>query len=113
MLENSADRQDRFIIYRRRVFDTAFRRTCMNYGIIADIDGNMSAVANDIAGLHVRDTVSDAAHCCGGMWKSYAECRIYRHNKSGTIRTVCQACTAVHIRIADKLTCVVRYCISG
>lgn len=44
MLENSADRQDRFIIYRRRVFDTAFRRTCMNYGIIADIDGNTHCI---------------------------------------------------------------------
>ena len=76
----------------------------MHDGIIADVNSHMAAVTNNITGLHIAYPVSHALESGGRMGKTHAECRIDRHYKSGTICSIGQTGTAVHIGIADILT---------
>ena len=82
--------------------------------VVPNINTNMSAVAYNVTGLNIIDTysVSYTALCAGGMRKRNTKRCIYRHYKSGTIRTICQTASAVYIRISDKLACIICNCLS-
>ena len=77
--------------------------------VVSNIDSHMTTVAYAITRLDVIKThaVSYTALCAGRMRQRYTECCIYRHYKSGTIRTICQAASTVYIRISNKLTCII------
>ena len=81
--------------------------------VVPNINTNMSAVAYNVTRLNIIDTysVSYTALCAGGMRKRNTKRCIYRHYKSGTIRTICQTASAVYIRISDKLACIIGNCL--
>ena len=72
---------------------------------VAHIDRTVAGITDDIAGLGLRVGYSrpHAAQRAGGMGQAHTEFRIHGHNKSGTIRTVCQAGTAPYIGVAHEL----------
>ena len=92
----------------------------MDDGAAANVDRHVAdsgsaAVENKIARLqggyiHGR-TVSGLG---GGLVRQGdAEVCEDRHDKSGAARAVCQACSAVHIRISHKLAGIIRDGLTG
>ena len=73
---------------------------------VTDINRNMSGIANQFTGLRVCQTsyvITDITVGSGGMRQGYAEILINAHNKTGAVRTVCQARSARYIRVSDEL----------
>ena len=93
------------VICRRCILDAGSCCTCVNNCIVSTVDSHVAAVADNISRLCVRQTylISYASHSAGGMGQAYAEVRVYAHDKSGTIRSIRQACAAIYIWIADDL----------
>ena len=75
----------------------------MYYGVVATVNSYVTAVADDVARLCLReaDAVSDASHGAGGMGQAHTKVGIYAHDESGTVRSVGQAVSSRYIRIAD------------
>ena len=83
--------------------------------IAAYIDCNVSVIADNIARLHLggANLIANTSHSTGGMGQANTECRIYRHNKAGTVRAVGQAGAAVYVRIAHELRRIIYDCLSA
>ena len=104
-LEDSPDGEN------RTVSCAGYDYTCSGCGCVHDlsaarINSHMARIADDIAGLRVFQTVHSRAHTSvrrRRVGQIYAEVLIHAHNKSGTVRTVCQTGAAVHIGITHKL----------
>lgn len=75
----------------------------------ADIHPHMTFIADNIAGLGLR--VGDArprfSKLPGGPRHSVTIVRIQPEDKAGTVRPVCQARAAGHVRVPDKLAGIV------
>ena len=70
------------------------------------VDSYMTGITYDVAGLRILNTINGCTHISvrsGRMRQAYAEVIINTHNETGTVRTVCQAGTAVYIGIPHKL----------
>ena len=83
--------------------------------IVADVERHMSGVTYNIAGLCICKAsyiISYRAVCGRRMRERNSEILVYAHDKSGAIRTVCQAGSAVHIRVTYKLQCIISNCLS-
>ena len=80
---------------------------------VSDVKSYMTGIAYQISGLCIWKSVNcstDTSVCRWRMRKADTEVRIYTHDKSGTVSSVCKTGTAIHIRITDKLLCKLRYC---
>ena len=82
---------------------------------VSDIDRDMSdsaavVIEEQVARLDVRKRYLRSASglSCRVVRKADAKVAEDCHRKPGAVSTACQACTAVHIRIADKLCCIGR-----
>ena len=105
VLENTSDRH-RCSVACIRNLDTGCFRAGMDDLSVADVNRNMSGIANQITGLRICQTsyvITDITVGSGGMRQGYAEILINAHNKTGAVRTVCQTCPTVYIGITDKL----------
>ena len=105
ILEDTAYGKYILICNRRCEFNAGSRGAGMYNRIVSYIDAHMSAVADNIARLCLRQTyaVACAPQCAGTVRKAYSEVRIDAHDKSGTVRSVGQAGAAVYVRVADEL----------
>ena len=87
-------------------FDTGAGIAGVDDTVSAHVDGNMSAVADDITGSGVFNSAGDSsayrAKSMGGMRKTSSEMSVDRHDKTGTIRTVCKAGTTIDIGVAEE-----------
>ena len=80
---------------------------------VADVDSHMAGIAYDISGLCIFQSAYIRAYisvCRWGMRKGNTEVLIYAHYKTGAVRTVCKACPAIYIRVANKLYRIIRNC---
>ena len=96
------------------IFNTAGRCTCMHDRSVSYIYTNMSAIANNVSRLCVSKAhlISTASHCTGRMRKSDSKRSINTHYKSRTICSVCKTGSSCHVRVANKLTCIIDNCLS-
>ena len=78
---------------------------------VSHVDGHMTAVADQVARLSifVRNLVSCVLLFVGSSRKAYTEVSVNALYKSRAVSSVCKACSAPHIRIADKLCSIVDY----
>ena len=99
ILEDAAYGKYILICNRRCEFNAGSRGAGMYNRIVSYIDTHMSAVADNIARLCLRQTyaVACAPQRAGTVRKAYSEVRIDAHNKSGTVSSVCQACAAPYV----------------
>ena len=81
---------------------------------ITDIERNMvdsaaSRVEYKVTWTHLArgDRLSASRLRAGVVRQGYTEFRHDRHRKSGAVRSVCQARSAVDISVSDELNCVV------
>ena len=114
VLENPSDRHGCSVACTRNL-DTGCFRAGMNDLSVADVNRNMSGIANQITGLRVCQTsyvITDITVGSGGMGQGYAEILINAHNKAGAVRAVCQACPAIYIGITDELYRIVYNCLA-
>ena len=72
----------------------------------------MSTVTYDITSLHRIHiyTITNATHSTGRVRKSYTKSRIYTHNKTRAVCSVCQTRSTINIRIANELGCITYNC---
>ena len=77
----------------------------MNQGIIPCVNSDMAAVAHNITGLDIVHAyrITDTSKRTRGVRQADSERCVYAHDKTGAVRTVCQAAAAIHIGISDKL----------
>ncbi len=75
----------------------------------SDVDGDVSAVADEITGLCIREGI----HCSSGVHlvvgcsrDAVTECFVDALRESGAVCSVREARAAVHVRITDKLLCI-------
>ena len=113
-LKDSSHRQHRTIRHRGRICNSCPFIACVKQRIISRIYPYMSAVADNIAGTDIGEAylISRAALRRGVARQTDAERRINTHDNPGTVRTVCQAGPAVHIRISDKLFRIIHHGLS-
>lgn len=93
--------------------DADTRVTCVDDTTTADAEGyviymTISCVEDQVTGscFGYTDLSSDTRLRTGCTRKTDTKFAEYRHGKSGTVCTVCQAGSSIHIWIADKLQCV-------
>ena len=84
----------------------------MNDLSIADVQCHMAGVADQVTRLRLVQTGHSRTLRTirlGGMRQADTEVRIYTHNEAGTVSTLCQAGTAIHIGIPHKLQRILRH----
>lgn len=86
----------------------------MNQSIIPGINSNMAAVAHNITRLDIIHAyrIADASKRARGVRQADSERCIYAHDKTGAVRTICQAAAAIHIGISNKLAGIIHDCLS-
>ena len=104
LINHIADALDRAVIVLGNLYAGAGAGG-MNHLSVADVDGHMAAVMDDIAGLHFirADLTSGTALLAGSTRQADAVLLIDGLNETGAVCTAGQACPAVYIiQIADK-----------
>ena len=107
--EKSADREDFHICCIFGDADAVLVIRGMDDAAVAHVDGYMSSVADDVAGLCIGQAAFylSAAPADRGiiMRKLDSEVCVYRHDKTGAVGTFGQTAAAPFIGIADVLHC--------
>ncbi len=95
--------------------DSCLLRTCMYDLSVSNINSHMADAASasiekEISRFCLRctDPCTTICLCFRGMWQIYTVFCKNRKCKSGTINSVCQACSTPDIRISNKLCCIGR-----
>ena len=81
----------------------------MNQCVIARIDADVAAIADNVARLDFRqaDGISHTPLFRRCARQIDSKCRIHALDKSGAVGSVCQAVAAVYIRVSQKLSRVI------
>ena len=82
----------------------------MDDTVVSHVDCNVTAVADNVAGSGIfNSAVYCPAHGTkgrGGMGQRPAEMSVDGHYETGTVGSVCEAGSAVHIRVTQETSCV-------
>ena len=103
--DHTADREDA-LMSRARNDDAVAAVAGVDDLAVADVQAYMAAVTDKVSRLRVFKASYGSAQAplgSGGMRQGNAEMAEDGHRKSGTVRSVCQAGTAVYIRPAGEL----------
>ena len=89
--------------------NTNARVTCMNNSSTANAERNVvypstTCIEDQITCFCTgrTDLFTNTGLCTGSTWQADTKLLKYRHGKSGTVCTICQAGTSIHIRITYK-----------
>ena len=89
-LENTSYTDNTLVVRRGSILDSGGRGAGVYYGVVATVNSYVTAVADDVARLCLRedDAVSDASHGAGGMGQAHTEVCVYSHNEAGAVGSV-------------------------
>jgi len=82
---------------------------------IADVNSYMPGITDNITRLCLCQTVhliSYKSVPVRGMRQVHTKVFINTHDKTGTVCSICQAGTAIYIRISHELKCKIHHCLS-
>lgn len=101
---NSPNCQNRLII-RISVLNSCSRCAGMHDSSAAQIQRHMTRIADDVAclGSFVGNLASCTSHSSRVSRQAVSILPVHCPDKSGAVRTVCQACPARYIRVSDEL----------
>ena len=101
---NSPNCQNRLII-RISVLNSCSRCAGMHDSSAAQIQRHMACIADDVARLScfIGNLASCTSHSSRVSRQAISILPVHCPDKSGAVRTVCQACPARYIRVSDEL----------
>ena len=105
LLSNDSPNCQNRLIIRISVLNSCSRCAGMHDSSTAQIQRHMACIADDVACLSsfIGNLASCTSHSSRVSRQAVSVLPVHRPDKSGTIRTVCQARSARYIRVSDEL----------